>query len=233
VKTDSKIRILAESPLFRDLSEDALDELSKLAIERNLIPGEFLFFENDLPGHFYVLVKGRIKSFVNSSSGKEFILAFLRPGEILGPVSILSRKPTTGSMRAVAQTKVLGFRRDDFVLFLLRNPELSFELIKILSARISEFSLRLRDLAGERVDQRIIRILYMLSSRLGLDLPFTRQELAEMVGTTTETTIRVLCDLKRDGIIESGRGRIIILNLTKLKTLIEKSVETPADNSIV
>ncbi|MFC2003888.1 Crp/Fnr family transcriptional regulator, partial [Chloroflexota bacterium] len=80
---------------------------------------------------------------------------------------------------------------------------------------------RLKDLAGERVEQRLAQTLLMLSSRLGLTLPFTRQEIADMAGTTTETAIRILSRLKERKIIRSVRGKIIILDEAKLKLLSE------------
>lgn len=217
----SVTQILKNSPAFSGLNENELNELSKIAVERVLVPSEVLYFENDLPPYFYILAEGRIKSFVTSSLGKEFILAFLGPGEILGPVSILRDKPTTGTMQSVTRTRVLRFRKHEFESFLLNHPQVSLEIIKILSGRIAEFSWRLRDLAGEKVKQRIARILYMLSSRLGSDLPFTRQEIAEMVGTTTETAIRTMCHLKHLGIIDSFRSKIILLDSAKLRQFIE------------
>ena len=80
---------------------------------------------------------------------------------------------------------------------------------------------RLRDLAGERVEQRLARLLLMLSARLGTTLPFTRQEISDMAGTTTETTIRVLSQWKDRKIISSIRGQITIADETKLKLMAE------------
>jgi CRP/FNR family transcriptional regulator len=80
---------------------------------------------------------------------------------------------------------------------------------------------RLRDLASERVEQRIARVLLMLSSRLGSQLPFTRQDIADMAGTTTETAIRFLSSLNTRKITRSARGKIIILDALKLRLLAE------------
>ncbi len=79
----------------------------------------------------------------------------------------------------------------------------------------------MRDLAAERVEQRIARTLLRLSSKLGHTLPFTRQEIADMSGTTTETAIRVMSRLKDGGIIRSVRGKIVILDELKLRLLSE------------
>jgi CRP/FNR family transcriptional regulator, nitrogen oxide reductase regulator len=92
-------------------------------------------------------------------------------------------------------------------------------VISLLSGRLREAQSRLRDMAGERVEQRLARLLLRLSAKLGSTLPFTRQELSDMAGTTTETTIRVLSQWKDQGVISSVRGKILITDEKKLKQL--------------
>jgi CRP/FNR family transcriptional regulator len=91
--------------------------------------------------------------------------------------------------------------------------------INVLGGRLRDAQNRLKDLAGERVEQRLARTLLMLSAKLGPTLPFTRQELADMAGTTTETAIRITSQLKERRIIHSGRGKITILDVDKLRLL--------------
>jgi CRP/FNR family transcriptional regulator len=224
MKYKAKTEIIETLSIFSKLNKNEVFELSEIAIEQTLRPGEILFLEGDLPQYFYILVDGKIKAFVISSLGKEFILGFLGPGEIVGPVSIFRNKPSTGSMQALTRTKVLGFKKDEFISFIINHQKVSFELIKMLSGRVSEFSRRLGDIAGERVKQRVARILLMLSSRLGPVLPFTRQELGEMVGTTTETAIRVMCHLRSQGIISARRGKITITDENKLRRFIKEGI---------
>ena len=94
-------------------------------------------------------------------------------------------------------------------------------IINVLGERLRDAQSRLRDLAGERVEQRVASVLVMLSAKLGSTLPFTRQEIADMVGTTTETAIRVMSQLKSRGIISSVRGKVTILDEQKLRLLSE------------
>ena len=92
-----------------------------------------------------------------------------------------------------------------------------------MGGRLRDAQGRLRDIAGERVEQRLARTLIMLSSKLGSTLPFTRQEIADMAGITTETAIRFMSRLKDGGIIRSVRGKTIIVDEAKLKLLSEGS----------
>ena len=217
----AKAEVLKKSLIFSGLNQDELRELAKLAVERTLASGEFVFWEGDAPEWLYLVAAGRIKVLKHSSLGKEFIVAFFEPGEMFGEVAVFEAKPYPASAQAAAETTVLGIRKDDFVSFLAQRPQVALRIINVLGGRLRDSQSRLQDLAGERVEQRIYRMLLMLSAKLGATLPFTRQEIADMSGTTIETTIRVMSRLKTGGIIRSVRGKITILNETKLRLLAE------------
>lgn len=136
-------------------------------------------------------------------------------------MAVFENRPYPASAQAVEESTILGIRRQDFVGFLTRRPEVALRIVSVLSGRLRMASDRLRDLASERVEQRIARVLLMLSSRLGPQLPFTRQDIADMAGTTTETAIRFLSGLNERKITRSVRGRIVILDELKLKMLAE------------
>jgi CRP-like cAMP-binding protein len=221
MQTSAKCEILKDSLIFSSMNDSELTELSSFANERKFNPGEFVFWEGDDPDCFYIIAKGKIKVLKHSSSGKEFIIAFFGPGEMFGEVAVFENKPYPASAQAVDETKVLGIKRKDFLDFLANRPEITLRIIYVLGGRLRDAQGRLRDIAGERVEQRLARILLMLYSKLGPNLPFTRQEIADMAGTTTETAIRIMSRLKTRGIIRSVRGKTIILDETKLWLLSE------------
>ena len=216
-----RVAILKKSFIFADLGEDELIELAGLASERHLAPGEFILWEEDAPEWFYVVAAGRVKVMKHSSLGKEFIIAFFDPGEMFGEVAVFEDKPYPASAQAVDAAMVLGIKRQDFLNFLAQRPQVALRIIGILGGRLRDAQGRLKDLAGERVEQRLARTLLMLADKLGATLPFTRQEIADMAGTTTETAIRFMSRLKDGDIIRSTRGRITIVNETKLRLLSE------------
>jgi len=221
LKYNGKAQTLRSSSIFSSLNDDELGELANLAIERNFMPNEFIFWDGDTPEWFYIVAEGKVKVLKHSSLGKEFIIAFFGPGEMFGEIAVLENKPYPASAQAVAETKVAGIRREDFLSFLANRPQVALRIINVLAGRLRDAQGRLRDLAGERVEQRLASVLLMLSTKLGLTLPFTRQEIADMAGTTTETAIRVMSQLKDREIIRSVRGKVIILNEEKLRLLSE------------
>jgi CRP-like cAMP-binding protein len=217
----NKVEILKRVPIFSSLSDDELEALAKLAVERNFMSSEFIFWEGDAPAWFYIVIEGQVKVIKHSSSGKEFIIAFFGPGEMIGEVAVLENKPYPASAQSIARTRVIGIRQEAFLAFLASRPQVALRIINVLGGRLRDAQTRLRDLAGERVEQRLASTLLMLSSKLGLTLPFTRQEIADMTGTTTETAIRVMSRLKESGVIRSTRGKVIILDKEKLRLLSE------------
>jgi CRP-like cAMP-binding protein len=219
--TATKAGILKQSLIFSSLNNDELTELSKLASERRFRPDEFVFWEGDDPDYFYIVVEGRVKVIKHSSSGKEFIIAFFGPGEMFGEVAVFENKPYPASAQAATDTKTLSIKKGDFLAFLSTRPQVALSIIDVLGGRLRDAQGRLKDLAGERAEQRLARILLMLFSKLGATLPFTRQEIADMAGITTETAIRITSQLKERGIISSVRGKVIILDETKLRLLSE------------
>jgi CRP/FNR family transcriptional regulator len=203
------------------LCDDELSELAKLAVEHSFMPNEFIFWDGDEPEWFYIVAEGRVKVLKHSSSGKEFVIAFFGPGEVFGEVAVFEGKPYPASAQAVAKTRVVGIRRADLLTFLASRPQVALSIINVLGERLRDAQSRLRDLAAERVEQRLASVLLMLSSKIRLTLPFTRQEIADMVGTTTETAIRILSQLRERGIVSSTRGKIIIRDTEKLRLLSE------------
>ena len=217
----SKAQILRRSPIFSSLNDDELGELANLAAERNFMSNEFIFWDGDTPDWLYIVAEGKVKVLKHSASGKEFIIAFFSSGEMFGEVAVFENKPYPASAQAVAETNVVAIKREDFLSFLANRPQVALRIINVLGERLRDAQSRLRDFAGERVEQRLAGVLLMLSLKLGFTLPFTRQEIADMVGTTTETAIRVMSHLKDRGIIRSTRGKVIILDEEKLRLLSE------------
>lgn len=221
MQCSGKTQILRRSFIFSSLNDNELGELANLTTERSFAPNEFIFWDGDAPEWFYIVAEGKVKVLKYSSSGREFIIAFFGPGEILGEVAVFENKPYPASAQAVAETKIVGIKRENFLSFLSNRPQVALRIINVLGGRLRDAQNRLRDLAGERVEQRLASVLLMLSAKSGPTLQFTRQEIADMAGTTTETAIRVISHLKDRGIIRSSRGKVIILDEEKLRLLSE------------
>ena len=217
----NKIDVLKKSRIYSGLDDADLSRMAGLAALRNIKQGEYIFWEGDESDWFFVVATGRVKVVKHSTSGKELIVAFFNVGEVFGEVAVFGNKPYPASAQAVEDVVLLGFSREDFLRFLAERPQVALKVINILGERLRTAQGRISDLAGERVEQRLARILLMLSSKLGNTLPFTREEIADMAGMTTETVIRQMSNLKDRKIVTSTRGETIIIDELKLKLLSE------------
>jgi CRP-like cAMP-binding protein len=214
-----KVKALKRADIFDGLDSSELASLATIAFEKRYKAGDFAFREEDPPQSFYVIADGRIKVSKSSPSGREFIVTFFSMGEVFGEVAVFAGMPYPASAQAVVDTEVIGIRREDLLRLLSTNPEVALKIINVLGERLRDAMGRLRDLAGERVEQRIAGILLMLHKKLGPELPFTRREIADMSGTTVETAIRIMGRLTGEGIIKSTRGRITVVDGEKLRRL--------------
>ncbi|MFA4835875.1 MAG: Crp/Fnr family transcriptional regulator [Dehalococcoidia bacterium] len=218
---NEKVELLKQTIFFSALGNEELLRLADLTTERHLSSGEPIIWEGDPPEWFYIVAQGKVKVAKYTSTGKELLVAMFTPPSIFGEVAVFDGIPYPASAAAVGETTVLGIKRDDLLTFLSQNPSVALKIINLLGARLRDAHNRLRDMAGERADQRIASMLLMLSSKLGPAILFTRQEIADMTGTTTETVIRTTTRLKDQGIINTTRGEIVILDEPKLRLLSE------------
>lgn len=214
-----KIELLRQTVLFSALNEAELDGLASIASGHSYDAGETILWEGDSPDWLYIVSEGKVKVAKYASSGKELIIAIFTSGHTFGEVAVFDGIPYPASAVAVDKAVVLGLKRIDLLSFLSQNPSVALKMINLLGARLRDAHDRLRDMAGERVEQRIANILLMLSSKIGSSIPFTRQEIADMAGTTTETVIRITTRFKDQGIVVTNRGEIVILDEQKLRTV--------------
>ncbi len=222
MQPENKAELLEKLPIFKTLKNDELAELFALSVYYSLAAGEFVYQEGDNADMLYIVARGKIKLTKYSSEGNEFIISFLEPGQLFGAAAVFTEKPYACSAIATEESDVLEIRKEDFWQLIEGHPQIGLGVMKILGERLTEAQERLRDLAGERVELRLIKTLHRLCQSHGCELVFTRHELADMTGTTTETVIRVCHHLKEDGIIESARGRLVIKDPARLRQLSEE-----------
>ncbi len=221
---DLRVNILRSSPTFADLSEQELADVARLGTERHLKAGQFIFMEDTVLDYLYVVVKGRIKILRHSASGRAFISTFRGPGDALGNLALVSGQPNPFGAQAVLDTELLAIKSSDFLSYLSARPELGFRVLRrmfsVHGTRLTVDVKHLAELATENADHRVVHTLLTLSLPFGLTLPFTREEVAQMAGTTTETAVRSVNRLRKMGAIGLLRRNIIILDKAKLQSLI-------------
>lgn len=208
-------------------SAKGLEELEKLSEERKILHykrKDILYMEgDDLSGLFFIS-KGKIKTFKTHEDGKELITGIHQQGEFIGYADLIENNGSKESAEALEDVEVSMVPKADFFALLYGNRDVAAKFIRMLSNNLSETEDRLLHFAYNSVRKRVADALVSLQSRYvtnGEKVPFsvTREDLASIVGTATESVIRTLSDFKEEKLIEIKEKQIYILNLDKLSKL--------------
>lgn len=213
-----EIEYLRQIELFRGLDSAELAAVAQVAQHRRTGRGGAFFFQGDPATLCYTLTQGRVRLAQITPQGHQVILRFIAPGESFGVVAALSNTVYPASAEAVDDCLALAWDGESLEHLMERYPRLALNGMRLLAERVREFQDRLRELATERIERRIARTLLRLVRQSGrkvqggvlIDLPLSRQDLAEMAGTTLYTVSRILSRWERQGFIEAGRERVLI-----------------------
>jgi CRP-like cAMP-binding protein len=218
---------LKKIELFKNLSDDELKELDPYLIRESAQKKKEIFTEGDQPEWFYIVSKGKIKITKLSQEGKEIILELISPTDIFGGVAVLRNFPYPANAIAMEDSEVLKISRKNLMRLVDRFPNLMYCIALQLGDRMKSSYDSLKNIALERVEARIAALLLKLSNKVGgktkegilIDMRLTKQDVADMVGTTVETSIRTFSKFKKQGLLTDTNGKIIIKDLDGLMAL--------------
>jgi len=189
---------------------------------------EYIFREGDPTEYFHIVKEGTVKCVKSSSDGKECTLKMLMPGDLFCcDAAAFDGACHPGTAQPMGKVSVLRMKKTAYLDMLRRNPEAALEVIKYLGNRLNEAQEKAKLLALDRADQRLAALLVDMAVRSGikesqgvrLAVRLTRQDMADMVGTTTETAIRIMSRFKKDHLVSGTANRLVIRDLDRLKSL--------------
>lgn len=202
-----------------------IDSLKKLSEERDVRiykKKDDIYKEDSYPKGIYFINKGKIKTYQTNDMGKELITELYKEGDFFGYISLLQDEKYTGSATALEDCEIYMIPKEDFFSLIYKNAEVSRKFIELLTSNIRENEKQLVKLAYNSVRKRVAEALVKLSDKYKKEdeqkfsMNVSREDLANMVGTATETVIRTLSDFKEEKFIEVSGGTITILNYDKL-----------------
>lgn len=221
--------ILDQSPLFKGLDTAVLEAALTIARQRHVPQGSYFFYQDEPATAFYILLEGRARLSQLTLEGQQVIVRILGPSEAMGIVVALSN--TTYPLSADAITDCLALSWDSEATFQLmqQHPQLALNGMRIIANQFVELQNRYRELATERVERRVARTLLRLVRQVGkrvpegvlVDMPLSRQDLAEMSGTTLYTVSRILSNWEQSGLVSTGRERVILCKSHELVIIAE------------
>ena len=218
---------LRRSPLFRGLKPDDRQRLAAVAGMRAFDKGDRLFSEGDESDLMFTVVTGRVKVVKTTPRGTDVILELFGPGDPVGAVAVYESRPYPASAVALEPTSCLVIPRQAFFALLEGYPTLVRGLLVGLTHRLVELTNRLTELSGGRIEGRLARFFLKLGTDMGrsrddgifIPLALSRQELADMIGTTIETCIRIMSRWGKDGVVRTDKDGFVIVDRAALEAV--------------
>lgn len=209
--------------LFNSVSEGELGGLDHAKSCSYYKKNQALFIEGSYPRGVYCINQGKVKVFARGDEGKEQIIHIAKHGEIIGFRSMFSEEPYKVSATTLEESNICFIRRDDFLNMMDTNQVLRNGIIKELSKELGDRALFITNMAQKSVRERLAFALLILDEIYGEEqINLTREDLANFVGTATETLIRLLRDFKDEGIIETHTRKVEIVDKNRLMQLAGK-----------
>ncbi|HBR22566.1 MAG TPA: hypothetical protein DD713_08410 [Nitrospiraceae bacterium] len=214
-------------PIFGTLNSSDMEEVKPYLIPAKFKKKEIIFSEGDPSDWLYVVIKGKVKMTKLSQSGREIILEIISPMDFFGGVAVMRGFPYPANAIAMDNAELLKISRSNLMRILDRFPNLMYCMAMNIGDRIKGSHEALKNIAVEKVASRIASLLIKLADKAGsktdnavaIDMKLTKQDIAEMVGTTVETSIRTMSKFKKLGIVSEKSGKIVIKDVSKLKSL--------------
>lgn len=225
-----EIETLAGVPLFRGVDADAMAAVAREARMVRAPVGRTFFREGEPARHFYVLRRGRVKVTHVSPEGHELILRMIGPGEPFAAVAALTEGSTYPvTARAVEPSEAYAWDGPKVTALMHRYPAIAVNAARMVAERLHQLQRQHHQLMTERVERRIARALLRLAEHSGrrtekgveIDFPLSRQDLAQMTGTTLFTVSRTLRGWQDAGMIATARRRVVIRQPHRLVRIAE------------
>jgi CRP/FNR family cyclic AMP-dependent transcriptional regulator len=221
----SNFEYLKQISIFSQLKDEFLEKIDRISIGRSYSKGHMIFMEGEPGEAFYYIKSGLIKIYKVSPEGREHILHILNEGHVFAEVTLFSNHAYPATAEVLEDAQIGIIKNSDLEKLMVDNAEISLSLVKYLNKRLVEAQNKVRNLALYDTFGRTAQALVKLAEDYGkksshgilLDLNISRQELANIVGTTRETVIRVLAAFKKENSIDLDKSNIIIKNLDKVK----------------
>lgn len=228
IKNDP-LEILERAPLWGGLDLTARQAALEVARMRHFSKKEFLFQQGEPAETFYILLEGRARLTQINPEGHQVIISYLGTGAGIGIIVVLSNMPYPLSAQAVTDCSFLAWNSDTTLQLMERFPKLAINGMRLVAKRFRQLQNQHMGLITERVEQRMARALLRLARQAGkktdqgvmLDLPLSRQDLAELTGTTLYTVSRICRQWEQAGLVRPSREKILILNLHGLESIAE------------
>ncbi|MFV0490204.1 MAG: Crp/Fnr family transcriptional regulator [Pseudorhodobacter sp.] len=212
------IAVVRNMSLFRHMIPEDLKQLLVNAKLCRVPKGKAVFKQGDDATSFYLLLHGRLKVTQVTPEGQQVMMRIIHPGDLFGFARALVRKDYPGTSRAAVDSIMIGWPMTDWTAMVAKNPHLAAQAMETIGERLDEAHTRLREMSTQEVERRVAHAVLRLMEKAGrhgesgthIDFPITRQDIAEMTGTTLHTVSRLLSAWETRGLVKGGRQKLMV-----------------------
>lgn len=228
LKSLEKVEFLKSVPIFSELNDDTLQQLSRSGSIQNFSEDSIILSEKEAGSALFIIISGKVKiSRISPDDDKEVILSILNPSDFFGEMSLLDGLERSATATAMEDSKIFIIQRNDFLNLLIEHPEVSIVLLQELTQRLRAAGMKIKALSLKDAEGKVATVLIQLADDVGKikqgvveieKLPF-QHELANMAGTSRETISRTLHSFAKKGLVELEGSKLRIVNYEKFKEL--------------
>ena len=213
-------------PIFSGLTSEELNKLASLIMKKKYEKGELIVIEASHLENLIIIDKGKVKVFCYTIEGKEQILYILDQGDFFGEKNLLNKQSSTYNVEALETTHICMINKNDFQKLLITYPTIGIKIIEELCNRMDKIENAVQNMSTKNIEWRINSLLIEFAERYGrnhsrgimVELPLSREGIANYIGTARETVSRKLSLLQDKGVIDMiGNKQILILDINALK----------------
>ncbi len=225
----SKLWYLENFNLFENLDSKRMMELDKLITDTEINTNEPVYFENEPSKTIYFLKEGRVKITKYLPDGSEKIIAIITSGEIFGEMAFFDESERHDYAVTVEPSRICSINKRDLSNFIEKNPSLNLKMTKVIGLKLKKFSERIEDLIFKDANQRVVSFILRYAEENGKTVgeqifvkPFLKhQTIGELTACSRQTVNTILTSLRKKGLIDFDRSKLIINDKKKLKEIIE------------
>ncbi|KAB0266840.1 Crp/Fnr family transcriptional regulator [Microvirga brassicacearum] len=220
-------------PLFAGLAPADLDEMLQEAQSIRYPKGSSVFQQDEEAHSFFVLLHGHLRVMKLTPDGQQVVVRFVTPGEMFGIAMAMGRATYPATAMAVVDSIALVWPSTIWPRLIAKHPALAVNTLQTVGSRLQDAHTRVVEMSTEQVERRVAHALLRLAQQAGrkveagvqIDFPISRQDVAEMTGTTLHTVSRILSAWEEQGLVEGGRQRIMIREPHKLLLIAEGTLD--------
>ncbi|MGI6085003.1 MAG: Crp/Fnr family transcriptional regulator [Acetivibrionales bacterium] len=217
-------------PIFASLDSEQLLKVIKLIIHKEYKKGEYLLFEGEVTNDLIIVNKGQVKAFKNTLDGREQILYIFSEGDFFGEKNLLRDQTSNYGVEALEETHVCIIHKDDFQKLIREYPDIGIKVMEVLCQRLDRLENTVETMGTRTVGARVSSVLLEFADKFGksssegtiIDLPLSREGIANYIGLSRETVSRKMNSMQDEGLIEMiGNKKVLLLD----RSALEKSIE--------